>query len=497
MINLDTIRQLRSDKIGFFRFRRLDKDTYLITNDGGQYALLTLEEFQYFIGAHINSSHPRYKELLTKGFIKDSEYSNTLSTAIQKRNHFLSYGPGLHIIIVTLRCNHKCQYCHAAAAPSSAKQFDMTEDIARSTVDTLFYSPLNDITIEFQGGEPLLNWKIVQFIIEYAITKAQKLNKKVRFALVSNMSLMDEEKLSYLMKYKVGLSTSLDGTEEIHNYNRTFLEGNSFERVTHWIKRINALYNEKHQSAGIGALLTVTKKTLSQSREVIDTYRSLGLNSIFLRVLNPYGFAAGDLEKIGYSHDEFFEFFRESLNYIIELNKAGIPFQESHSKIYLSKILTPFDPNFLDTRSPCGACIGQVAYNYNGKIYSCDEGRMLSRMGDEIFYMTEVSSDARETFTKMGECPTTKAMVQMSTLDGIPGYNESVYKPYLGVCPINSYKTTGNCIPTYSKDSKRKLDEKILDFLFVLLKEKENERIFQSWLEGSPKMDASSQCEAF
>lgn len=497
MINLDTIRLLRSEKVGFFRFKKLDKDTYLITNDGGHYALLSLGEFQEFIAAKIDRWHPRFEELLLKWFIKDKNYTDTVSLALKKRNHFLSYGPSLHIIIVTLRCNHKCKYCHAAAAAQTANQFDMTEDTARSTVDTLFYSPSNDITLEFQWGEPLLNWKIVRFIIEYAELKGQKFNKKVHFALVSNLSLMDEEKLEYLMKHRVWLSTSLDGTESIHNYNRTFPEGNSYERVAYWIKRINDLYRKNGENTWIWALLTVTKKTLSEPRKVIDTYRSLWLNSIFLRVLNPYGFAAWDLETLGYSYDEFFEFFKNALHYIIELNQSWIPFQESHSKIYLSKILTPYDPNFLDTRSPCGACIGQVAYNYNGKIYSCDEWRMLSRMGDEIFYMTELSSDAGETFRKMWECPTTKAMVQMSTLDGIPWYNDSVYKPYLWVCPINSYKTTGNCIPTYSKDNKRKLDEKILDFLFILLKEKNNENIFRNWIEGSQKMEASSQCEAY
>jgi hypothetical protein len=31
----------------------------------------------------------------------------------------------------------------------------------------------------------------------------------------------------------------------------------------------------------------------------------------------------------------------------------------------------------------------------------------------------------------MIESETTKIMVQASTLDGLPGYNDSVYKPYI------------------------------------------------------------------
>ncbi|MBT3726523.1 hypothetical protein HOG21_02215 [bacterium] len=53
-------------------------------------------------------------------------------------------------MIITLRCNHKCKYCHAAAAPMTAKELDMTEEIAKKTIDTMFFSTSPEITIEFQ-----------------------------------------------------------------------------------------------------------------------------------------------------------------------------------------------------------------------------------------------------------------------------------------------------------------------------------------------------------
>ncbi|MGB2111090.1 MAG: hypothetical protein ACPHY8_04405 [Patescibacteria group bacterium] len=55
------------------------------------------------------------------------------------------------MIIVTLRCNHKCKYCHAAVAPMTATQFDMDEATAKKTVDTIFYTNSPHLTIEFQG----------------------------------------------------------------------------------------------------------------------------------------------------------------------------------------------------------------------------------------------------------------------------------------------------------------------------------------------------------
>ncbi|NCP77514.1 hypothetical protein GW830_05350 [bacterium] len=166
-----------------------------------------------------------------------------------------------------------------------------------------------------------MNWDIVKYVVEYAETKMVHLAKNVTFALVTNLSLMDEEKLQYLLDHNIQISTSLDGDEETHNFNRTFKDGNSFEKVTYWIRRINAEYEKRGLKNKIGALLTVTKKTLPRYKEVIDTYVNLGLDSIFLRPLNPYGFAAADLEKLGYAPEEFIEFYKSSMDYILELNK--------------------------------------------------------------------------------------------------------------------------------------------------------------------------------
>jgi len=466
----------------------------LITNDIARYSFLTKEEFGNFIAWKMISGD-KFNELMDRKFIKDENYEKDMAPAFAKKNEFLAFWPSLHIIVTTLRCNHKCQYCHAAVAPMTAKNMDMTKATAKKVVDTIFYTSNHSLTIEFQWWESLVNWDIVKFIVEYAEIKAAHLKKNLQFALVTNLTLMDEDKLEYIMKHNIWMSTSLDWDEEVHNFNRTFKDGNSFEKVTYWIKRINDYYAKEGKKRKIGALLTVSKKTLAKYKEVIDTYVELGLDSIFLRPLNPYGFAAADLEKLWYSPEEFIEFYYKSMEYILELNKKWIIFRESLSSIYLSKILTDGDPNYLDERSPCWACIGQVAYNFDWKIYSCDEGRMLWRMWDDNFLMTEIKDSGEETYKDMIESETTKIMVQASTLDWLPWYNDSVYKPYIWVCPIHSYKTSWNIIPNYSKDHKKVLDYAILDYIFKNLRIEENKKVFEKWL-GLEDNIVTSQCES-
>jgi len=496
MLNLENIKKLKSEKIWFFRFKKFD-DKYLITNDIWKFAFLTKDEFNMFISWELDSGE-KYDELLSKNFIKNESYQHELTLKYAQKNQFLKFWPTLHIIVTTLRCNHKCQYCHAAVAPMTAKNLDMTIETAKKTVDTIFFTSSNNLTIEFQWWESLVNWDVVKYVVEYANIKAQHLQKNVTFALVTNLTLMDEEKLKYLIDNNVQISTSLDWDEELHNFNRTFKEWNSFENVTYWIKRINEEYEKRWIDTKVWALLTVTKKTLSKHKEIIDTYINLWLDWIFLRPLNPYWFAAADLEKLWYSWDEYIDFYKKSLDYILELNKNWTNFKEMLSSIYLMKIFKDIDPNYLDDRSPCWACIWQVAYNYDWKVYSCDEWRMLWRMNDDNFLMTPMLDSWEETYKAMIDSQTTKIMVQASTLDWLPGYNESVYKPYIWVCPIHSYKTTWNLIPNFSKDHKKQIDFSILDILFHKIQNKDILDIFMSWIDPlNQDKKVISQCDTF
>ena len=60
---------------------------------------------------------------------------------------FVGYGPNLHMLVVTLRCNETCVYCHASRAPMEATQTDMTPAIAEKCVDLALSSRSPGITI--------------------------------------------------------------------------------------------------------------------------------------------------------------------------------------------------------------------------------------------------------------------------------------------------------------------------------------------------------------
>ena len=86
-----------------------------------------------------------------------------------------SSGPGsaafrsnraMHIFVVTLRCEHTCRYCQVSRQSSAKNEFDMTEESAAQALELAFRSPSPHLKIEFQGGEPLLNFPLVRWIVE-------------------------------------------------------------------------------------------------------------------------------------------------------------------------------------------------------------------------------------------------------------------------------------------------------------------------------------------
>jgi len=480
--NLKKIK-LNKKKVAFCRFKKLDNNKYLVTNDVGAYVFLKPVQFKNFIEGKLKNKSKLYKELKEKGFIKDDFDVNRMVETYHCYNNFLFNGTSLHIIVVTLRCNFKCIYCQASSRPLVEKQYDMEIKTAKKVVDNIFKSPSKIITIEFQGGEPLVNWPVVKYIVNYAKNKNKKIKKKLLFSIVTNFSLMTEEKYKFLVEKGVSVCTSLDGPEKLQNKNRPWSKGNSYKDLTVWIKRIKKEEkNTKKKGKGryyLSALTTISKFSLKYPKEIIEEYIKWGFIGIHLRPLSSLGLSGGKAKEIvGYSPEEFMKFWKKAMDYIIEINLRGKVFFERGSSIMLQKILTDENPGFLDLRSPCGAAIGQLLYNYNGKVYTCDEGRMVK---DDTFLLGDINKDS---YSKIISNPKVKTMVTASTLDNL-SCDSCVYKPYCGVCPVLSYTLYGNLFPQVINTYQCKIYKGMLEYLFKKLQKEKVREIFLKWLKWS------------
>ncbi|MEW5944702.1 MAG: His-Xaa-Ser system radical SAM maturase HxsB [bacterium] len=461
---------------GFFRFKKLD-GKYLITNDVGKHEFLTAGQFDDLVNGRLRKDEVIYLPLREKGFIRGEENVKGLAAGFLRKHLYLKSGPTLHIVVATMRCNFRCLYCQTSALDPGRKDLDMSEETARKVVDMIFQSPSEHLFLEFQGGEPLLNWSVVQFIVEYALEKQQATGKNLYITLVTNGSLLTDRRLNYLVEKKVALCISLDGHEAVHNHNR----GANHGKVVKALRKATREYGKRYPMHMPGVLATLTRFSLDYPREIIDEYVRLEQEGIYLRPVNPIGHARKTTGKWDYSMRRFLDFYREAVDYIIELNKQGRYLMERTAQIFLVKILTDDDPGFVDIRSPCGAARGQLAYNYDGDVYTCDEGRMLAMLGDTSFRIGNVYSD---TLTDVLNNGTAKAVCIASCLEGIPLCADCVYHPYCGVCPVLNYIDEGNIFSKIPTNDKHILFSGILDYLFTRMQEPETLKVFESWVSA-------------
>ena len=476
-LDLDKIK-VNTKKVAFCRFKKLG-NKYLLTNDVGFYRILTPVQFKDFLEGKLDKESEIYQELKEKGFIRDDFDIDEMVDKCSSCNISSINGPSLHIIVVTLRCNFKCIYCQASRRSIKEKEYDMDVKTAKRVVDIIFESPSKVITIEFQGGEPLVNWQVVKFIVEYAREKNKTEKKKLYISLVSNFSLMTEDKYKFLTEKEVSLCTSLDGPEELQNKNRPFPKGNSYQVTTSWINKIKKEEKKKAKKGKpyyrLSALTTISKFSLNHPKEIVDEYIKWGFDGIHLRPLSFLGLSGGlAKEKIGYPAEEFMQFWEKAMDYIIEINIRGRLFYERGVKIMLTKILTDRDPGFLDLRSPCGAAIGQLVYNHDGKVYTCDEGRMVK---DDTFMIGDAN---KNNYKEIISNPKVKTMVTASILDNL-SCDYCVYKPYCGVCPVLTYALYGNLFPQLINTDRCKIHKGMFDYLFKKLQDEKVKEVFYQW----------------
>ena len=342
-------------------------------------------------------------------------------------------------------------------------------------------SPAAHVTLELQGGEPLLAFDLIQYIVPQAKQQAGLRGKGLDIVVTTNLALATDEMLRYFREEGVKVSTSLDGPEFLHNQNRPRPGNDSYQRAIDGIQRGRDILGFEN----VAALMTTTSASLSYPREIIDEYVRWNFHTIFLRPISPYGFAIKTRRRTGYEMPRFLEFYKTGLQHILEINRGGYRLAEIYTQLLLSKILTPNGTGYVDLQSPAGGAWNVLVYNYNGDVYASDEARMLAEMNDTSFRLGNVHRDSmRSLFTSENALQ----MFEASCNQSLAGCSDCAYQPYCGADPVYHHATQGDMYghrPT-SGFCTRNMD--VISHLFGMIREDNplTMGIFWSWLTGNP-----------
>ena len=444
-------------ELNFYRFRQLGNDAILLTVDSGEWCLVSPREFALLKAGRFADDRELTEKLLGCHVLLTPENRGEYEAHIRARWREIFAPPSLHIVVVTPQCNLRCIYCHAAMRQN--ERGEMTEAVASEVIDKILAASGDALTLEIQGGEPLLNFEVVKYLVTETRRRAEPLGKHVDFAIVTNFTnVLTDEKIRFLIENEVSVSTSVDGPRQVHESNRNRVLPRGFDILRERIDAYRRIWREiRDDEPQLSAMLTATRDVLDKPRETVDAFLELGFDDLFVRPVNPLGRGARNLPELDYPPEAFVEYWRQVADCVIEYRQRGIHISEYHLELLLLKLF--FRENgYMDLRFPCGASYGQRTYDFDGSVFTCDEGRMIH---ESLFRI----GGRRSTVTELNRSRNGRRAFLASLAEN--NYCEfCACKPFCGVCPILNFKETGHPVAPAFNSRRCRIYRGMIDYVF-------------------------------
>jgi uncharacterized protein len=275
----------------------------------------------------------RLNKIKNNLFVNES-YSNESLNDLSSKVYILTLN-------VTRKCNLKCDYCFE---DNEYRNFgNMSFGIAKKAIDAFFTTQTNtpDWVIIFTGGEPLLNFDLLKNVVEYINNKGLK----VEYRIKTNATLLDDEKMIFLIENNFKFQISLDGNEKAHNTHRKFANGKgSFELVDKAIRKLI----EKNYGLNISISGTLTHQTaqyVDGCYSHLNSYQEIKQYSLKSVMPNSHCQYAFDLE----NHKAIYTSNLKNNKYVIQQGKK---LMEKNAHV-------------------CGIGLWNITIDVDGTIYPC------------------------------------------------------------------------------------------------------------------------------
>lgn len=203
----------------------------------------------------------------TLRLFKECKNSNNKALSLKKDKRFSNRV----VIFVANMCNAKCVYCYQTHHTNKL----MTRQDADNAIKFLADNYDEIAEVHFFGGEPLLNYKIIKYIVE-KLSNSIKVNK---WKITSNIMLLNPRMINFFEKNNFGFMISLDGPKLIHDKLR---KGCKFEVVDKNIKLL--LKSKLRNNIEINCTYTKLHSKYIEKKELIDFFNNYGVKFFISKV---------------------------------------------------------------------------------------------------------------------------------------------------------------------------------------------------------------------
>lgn len=273
-------------------------------------------------------------------------------------------------------CNLACRYCFAEEGEYHGRRAMMTYKVGKQALDFLIANSGNrkNLEVDFFGGEPLMNWKVVKDLVAYGRSQEKIHNKHFRFTLTTNGVLLDDEIMEFANKEMDNVVLSIDGRKEVHDFMRPFRKGaGSYDLVVPKFQKFaDSRGQKKYYARG-----TFTRHNLDFAKDVLHLadlgFEQISVEPVVADESEEYALRKEDIPAICEEYDEL-------AKEIIKREKEGKGFNFFHFMIDLTG-----GPCVYKRLSGCGSGTEYLAVTPWGDLYPCHQF-----VGEDEFLMGNV-----------------------------------------------------------------------------------------------------------
>jgi len=290
--------------------------------------------------------------------ISQSKKTDRLEEILKKPLPKKEYlGTRLLVLNSSNKCNLSCVYC--SETEHRHYTLGMSYDIAKKVIDRAIKEE-NKQTIVFHGSEPTMNFDWIRKIVQYGHRRMNETSRKIDFSIQSNLAEIPEVFLNFIKEYNIGVSTSIDGTPEIHNKTRPYIDGRpSFEDIILNVRKI--LKSQKN----LNVVTVVTKINVGSLEQIADLFESEGITSWqTIPVEKNHTYTPNPVD-LGNAYIKLFDDVFEKIK-----SKE----QRLEIKVLAQYLASMFIHNGIDACRTCssGNIHPLIAIDHNGEAYPCD-----------------------------------------------------------------------------------------------------------------------------
>ena len=280
-------------------------------------------------------------------------------------------------------CNLACRYCFAEEGEYHGRRALMSYEVGKKALDFLVANSgsRRNLEVDFFGGEPLMNWKVVKELVAYGRELEKQYDKHFRFTLTTNGVLLNEEVQEFVNREMDNVVLSLDGRKEVNDRMRPFRNGKgSYDLIVPKFQK----FAEKRGDRDYFVRGTFTHNNLDFGKDVLH-FADLGFKKMSVEPVvapdeEPYVIKEADLPQILEEYD------RLAAEYV-KRHKEGRGFTFFHFMLDLTQ-----GPCVAKRLSGCGSGTEYLAVTPWGDLYPCHQF-----VGNEDFLLGNVDTGVTNT----------------------------------------------------------------------------------------------------